>query len=133
MDERLGVSGGTGGDTGGLPYTRKVQAQTMDRFLALAKKLGVMDRLDLRPLDFDPFAYQHRLEGAHVLLGNSKREGFLMTAAEALSCGLPVVVTRSCGVASFVREGVNGCLIDWNDDPQELAAASYRGILWAAN
>jgi hypothetical protein len=95
--------------------------------------MGVLDRLDLRPLDFDPISYRKRLEGAHVLLGNSRREGFLMTAAEALSCGLPVVVTRSCGVASFVREGVNGCLIDWNEDPQELARASYRGILWAAS
>src|SRR4051794_23785243 len=104
MDKRLVVRAWTGADTAGLPYTRKVQAQAMEKFLALAKKLNVLDRLDLRPLDFDPFAYRHRLEGAHVLLGNSKREGFLMTAAEALSCGLPVVVTRSCGVASFVRE-----------------------------
>ncbi|HSZ57401.1 MAG TPA: glycosyltransferase, partial [Tepidisphaeraceae bacterium] len=132
MDERLVVRAWTGADTAGLPYTRKIQAQTMEKFLALARKLGVSDRLDLRPLDFDPFAYRHRLEGAHVLLGNSRREGFLMTAAEALSCGLPVVVTRQCGVAAFVREGVNGCLIDWDDDPQQLAKASYRGILWAA-
>ncbi len=131
MDKRIVVRAWTGADTAGLPYTRKVQAQTMEKFLALAKKLNVLDRLDLRPLDFDPFAYRHRLEGAHVLLGNSKREGFLMTAAEALSCGLPVVVTRSCGVASFVREGVNGSLIDWSDDPEELAKSSYRGILWA--
>src|SRR6185437_12896865 len=123
----------TGADTAGLPYTRKVQAQTMDKLLALAKKLNVLDRLDLRPLDFDPFSYRHRLDGAHVLLGNSKREGFLMTAAEALSCGLPVVVTRSCGVASFVHEGINGSLIDWNDDPEKLAESSYRGIMWASN
>jgi hypothetical protein len=133
MDKRLIVRAWTGADTAGLPYTRKIQAQTMDKFLALAKKLNVLDRLDLRPLDFDPFSYRHRLEGAHVLLGNSKREGFLMTAAEALSCGLPVVVTRSCGVASFVHEGVNGSLIDWNDDPQKLAESSYRGIMWAQN
>jgi hypothetical protein len=132
MDKRLVVRAWTGADTAGLAYTRKVQAQAMEKLLALADKLGVRDRLDLRRLDFDPFAYQHRLEGAHVLLGNSRREGFLMTAAEALSCGLPVVVTRSCGVASFVREGVNGCLIDWDEDPQELARSSYRGILWAA-
>ena len=132
MDKRLVVRAWTGADTAGLPYTRKVQAQAMDKLLALAKKLGVLDRLDLRPLDFDPLSYHHRLQGAHVLLGNSRREGFLLTAAEALSCGLPVVVTRSCGIASFVREGVNGCLIDWDEDPQELARASYRGILWAA-
>ncbi|HEY8747489.1 MAG TPA: glycosyltransferase, partial [Tepidisphaeraceae bacterium] len=133
MDKRLIVRAWTGAETAGLPYTRKIQAQTMEKFLALAKKLNVLDRLDLRPLDFDPFSYRHRLEGAHVLLGNSKREGFLMTAAEALSCGLPVVVTRSCGVASFVHEGVNGSLIDWNEDPQNLAEASYRGIMWAQN
>jgi glycosyltransferase involved in cell wall biosynthesis len=131
MDRRIVVRAWTGADTAGLAYTRKVQAQTMEKFLALADKLGVRDRLDLRPLDFDPFAYQHRLAGCHVLLGNSLREGFLMTAAEALSCGLPVVVTRTCGVASFVREGVNGALIDWDEDPQKLAESSYRGILWA--
>jgi hypothetical protein len=132
MDKRLVVRAWTGAETAGLEYTRRIQNQTMEKFLALATKLGVRDRLDLRPLDFDPFSYQHRLAGAHVLLGNSRREGFLLTAAEALSCGLPVVVTRSCGVASFVREGVNGSLIDWDEDPQELARSSYRGILWAA-
>ncbi|HSU68985.1 MAG TPA: glycosyltransferase, partial [Tepidisphaeraceae bacterium] len=133
MDKRLVVRAWTGAETAGLEYTRRVQAQTMEKLLALAKKLGVSDRLDLRPLDFDPLSYRDRLAGAHVLLGNSRREGFLMTAAEALSCGLPVVVTRSCGVASFVREGINGCLIDWAEDPQELARQSYRGILWAAS
>lgn len=133
MDKRLVVRAWTGADTAGLPYTRKIQAQAMEKLIALAEKLGVRDRLDLRPLDFDPFSYKRRLEGVHVLLGNSRREGFLMTAAEALSCGVPVVVTRSCGVASFVREGVNGCLIDWSEDPQELAVASYPGVLWSAS
>ena len=133
MDKRLIVRAWTGADTAGLAYTRKVQQQTMEKFLKLADKLGVSDRLDLRPLDFDPFSYRHRLDGAHVLLGNSRQEGFLMTAAEALSCGLPVVVTRTCGVSSFVREGVNGSIIDWDDNPEALARASYRGILWASH
>jgi len=132
MDKRLVVRAWTGARTAGLPHTRKVQAQTMEKLTALARKLKVADRLDLRPLDFDPFSYRRRLDGAHVLLGNSRREGFLMTAAEALSCGLPVIVTRTCGVASFVREGVNGCLIDWNEDPEALARSSCQGILSAA-
>src|SRR3712207_7141880 len=58
---------------------------------------------------------------SHVLLGNSRREGYLLTAAEALSCGVPVVVTRDCGVTQFVEEGVNGTIIDWHDDPRTLA------------
>ena len=97
----------------------------MEKLVQLAIELKVEDRLDLRPLDFDPFNYSDRLKGAHVLLGNSRREGFLMTAAEALSCGVPVVVTRTCGVADFVREGVNGSLIDWDDDPRPLAARPF--------
>ena len=67
--------------------------------MKLARKLGVEDRLDLRPLDFNALSYRHRLEGCHVLLGNSRKEGFLLTAAEALSCAIPVVVTKTCGIA----------------------------------
>jgi hypothetical protein len=132
LDSRLVVRAWTGADTMASSFVRRKQQQTLDELTRLADRLGVSERLDLRPLDFDPFAYRHRLEGAHVLLGNSQREGFLMTAAEALSCSVPVVVTRSCGIAEFIREGVNGCLIDWNEDPQKLAKASYSGILRAA-
>jgi glycosyltransferase involved in cell wall biosynthesis len=133
LDPRIVVRAWTGAETGGNPYTRRVQAETMQKLVRLAIELGVQDRLDLRPLDFDPFSYSDRLKGAHVLLGNSRREGFLMTAAEALSCGVPVVVTRTCGVAEFVKEGVNGCLIDWDEDPMKLAKDSYDAILRAVN
>jgi Family 4 Glycosyltransferase in conflict systems len=132
MDSRLVVRAWTGAETAGLSYTRRVQTEAMDKVLALADRLGVADRFDVRPLDFDPFSYRHRLEGAHVLLGNSRKEGFLLTAAEALSCGVPVVVTRTCGVAEFVTEGVNGCLIDWDEDPKRLARAAYPAVLRAA-
>lgn len=133
LDSRIVVRAWTGAETGGNPYTRRVQAETMEKLVKLAIELKVQDRLDLRPLNFDPFSYSDRLKGAHVLLGNSRREGFLMTAAEALSCGVPVVVTRTCGVADFVNEGVNGCLINWDDDPQRLAKTSYDAILRAVN
>jgi hypothetical protein len=133
LDPRIVVRAWTGAETGGNPYTRRVQAETMEKLVRLAIELKVQDRLDLRPLDFDPFSYSDRLKGAHVLLGNSRREGFLMTAAEALSCGVPVVVTRTCGVAEFVKEGVNGCLIDWDEDPKKLAKDSYDAILRAVH
>jgi hypothetical protein len=133
LDPRLVVRCWTGAETGGNPHTRRVQAETMNKLVRLAIELKVQDRLDLRPLDFDPFQYSDRLKGAHVLLGNSRREGFLMTAAEALSSGVPVVVTRTCGVADFVTEGINGALIDWDDDPRRLARVSYDAILRAVN
>src|SRR5687767_376570 len=131
FDERIVVRAWTGAETGGNAYTRRTQAESMRKLVELARELVVLDRLDLRPLDFDPFNYRERLRGAHVLLGNSRREGFLMTAAEALSCGVPVVVTRTCGVADFIEEGKSGCLIDWDEDPATLARTSYDGILRA--
>ncbi|QOV91875.1 glycosyltransferase [Humisphaera borealis] len=132
LDPRIVVRCFTGAITGGHPYTRRVQTEAMEKFLALCDKLKVRHQLDLRPLDFDPFNYQERLRGCHVLLGNSRREGFLLTAAEALSCGVPVVVTRDCGVTEFITEGVNGCVIDWNEDPRKLAKKCLAAIERAA-
>jgi hypothetical protein len=121
----------TGAETAGLDYTLRVQGEAMEEVYKLARKLGVADRLDVRPLDFGAFSYRHRLEGCHVLLGNSKREGFLLTAAEALSCGIPVVVTKDCGIASFIKKGQNGVLIDWHENPKQLAKIANRAILKA--
>ncbi|NNC88988.1 MAG: glycosyltransferase [Akkermansiaceae bacterium] len=129
---RLVVRAWTGAETAGLEYTQKVQGEAMAQVCKLAAKLGVADRLDIRPLDFNPISYRHRLEGCHVLLGNSRKEGFLLTAAEALSCGIPVVVTKTCGIADFIKNGQNGYLIDWNDNPKRLAKAAHRAILKAA-
>lgn len=128
LDPRLIVRAWTGADTGGSATVRRAQAQSIAALNALALKLKVADRLDIRPLDFDPFAYRHRLQGIDVLLGNSRQEGFLLTAAEALSCGVPVVVTRSCGIAQYIEEGVNGCLIDWDENPRRLAIAAYDAL-----
>lgn len=128
LDPRIVVRCFTGAITGGHPYTRRVQTEAMEKFLKQCDELGVRGQLDLRPLDFDPFNYAERLRGCHVLLGNSRREGFLLTAAEALSCGVPVVVTRDCGVTEYVAEGVNGAIIDWNDDPKKLAKKSWEAI-----
>ena len=129
---RIVVRAWTGAETAGLDYTLRVQGEAMEAVMKLARKLGVEDRLDLRPLDFNALSYRHRLEGCHVLLGNSRKEGFLLTAAEALSCGIPVVVTKTCGIADFIRNGQNGYLIDWNDNPRRLAKTAHRAILKAA-
>lgn len=131
-EPRMVIRAWTGSDTAGLAYTQRVQAETLAEVKELAAKLGVADRLDLRPLDFNPFEYRHRLEGCHVLLGNSEKEGFLLTAAEALSCGVPVVVTKTCGIADFIKNGRNGYLIDWNANPKKLAKLAHGALLKAA-
>ncbi len=131
-DPRMVIRAWTGAETAGLAYTQRTQAETLAKVIKLAKTLGVADRLDIRPLDFNPFNYRHRLDGCHVLLGNSEKEGFLLTAAEALSCGIPVVVTKTCGVADFIKNGKNGVLIDWHSNPKKLAKTAHKAILKAA-
>ncbi len=131
-EPRMVIRAWTGSDTAGLEYTQRTQAEALAKVKALAEKLGVSDRFDIRPLDFNPFNYRHRLEGCHALLGNSEKEGFLLTAAEALSCGIPVVVTKSCGIADFIQNGRNGYLIDWNANPKKLAKAAGKALLKAA-
>lgn len=131
-EPRMVIRAWTGADTAGLEYTQRVQAEALAKVKETAAKLGVADRLDIRPLDFNPFNYSHRLEGCHVLLGNSEKEGFLLTAAEALSCGIPVVVTNTCGVADLVKNGRNGYVIDWNANPKKLARTAHKALLKAA-
>jgi hypothetical protein len=131
-EPRMVIRAWTGAETAGLEYTQRTQAEALAKVKALAVKLGVADRLDIRPLDFNPFNYRHRLDGCHVLLGNSEKEGFLLTAAEALSCGIPVVVTKTCGIADLIKNGYNGYVIDWNANPKKLAKDAHRALLKAA-
>jgi len=131
MEPRMVIRAWTGSDTAGLEYTQRTQAEALQKLKDLAAKLGVADRLDIRPLDFNPFHYRHRLDGVHALLGNSEKEGFLLTAAEALSCGVPVVITKTCGVADFITQGKNGYVIDWNANPKKLARAAHKALLKA--
>ncbi|MDF1811586.1 MAG: glycosyltransferase [Verrucomicrobiales bacterium] len=131
-EPRMVIRAWTGADTAGLEYTQRTQAEALAKVIKLAQDLGVSDRLDIRPLDFNPFNYRHRLDGCHVLLGNSEKEGYLLTAAEALSCGIPVVVTKTCGIADMIQNGKNGVLIDWNASPKKLAKTAHKAILRAA-
>jgi glycosyltransferase involved in cell wall biosynthesis len=47
-------------------------------------------------------------QAADVLLLPSEREGFSLVCAEAMSCGVPVLRTRTAGTTETVVEGVTG-------------------------
>lgn len=49
---------------------------------------------------------------ASIFIASSVSDLLPKTVLEALACGLPVIVSRNCGNADLVREGVNGFLYD---------------------
>lgn len=55
------------------------------------------------------------LRGCHVFALLSLEEGFARTAAEALACGLPAVLTFNTGSADCIDPGVNGEIVPVRD------------------
>ena len=52
-DPRIVIRAWTGADTAGLAYTQRTQAAALAKVIKnWRKNLGVADRLDIRPLDF---------------------------------------------------------------------------------
>lgn len=68
--------------------------------------------------------------GAEILAHPALHEGFGLSVAEALSCGLPVVAYADCdGVNEFVRSEYNGILVPRSDGPRGIADALLRLIV----
>ncbi len=56
-----------------------------------------------------------------VVVQNSLKEGFGLTATEAMWKGVPVVGTRASGLRRQIRSGIDGMLIQDPTDPDEVA------------
>ena len=66
----------------------------------------------------DPVMAYHQAE---LFVLPSLEDGFGFVVAEAMSCGVPVVVTDQCGAAEWVRPGESGWVIPAGDE-KALAA-----------
>lgn len=81
----------------------------IDRFRARAARLGIGARVaftggigDVRPY----------YGAADVFLMPTIYEPFGLTFGEAMACALPVVASSKAGAADWIREGVNGFVVD---------------------
>lgn len=80
--------------------------------------------LSLRCAPGDPIpAYQR----AELLVLPTLEDGFGFVVAEAMSCGLPVIVTDCCGAAEWVRPGETGWVVPAGD-AKALASALEDAI-----
>lgn len=97
-----------------------------DRLAALARELGVTERVELAgrlPSGDDVYAAMAR---ATVAVQPSAREGFGLFPLEAMAAGLPVVYCRSAesAVGEIVRHGEEGLACE--PDARALAAVLQR-------
>lgn len=90
---------------------------------AQAERLGIADRVDWHGVVRDPFAFYR---DATIFAMPSRVEGTPNALLEAMSCGLPVVVSDGApGPLELVEDGVTGLVVPVND-PAALAAALSR-------
>ncbi|MCM2428754.1 glycosyltransferase [Streptomyces sp. RKAG337] len=93
-----------GPDTGGLDAT-----------LARARALGVDGSVEYVGALDRTAVYEH-LRRADVYVIPSIQESFSLSAAEAMSVGTPVVVTKTCGLAPDIEAAGAGRLVDSREE-----------------
>ena len=78
----------------------------------------------------DPLPHLHR---ARLFAHPSYEDGFAYAPAEALACGVPVLVTEDTGMKDLVDPGVNGLILPTGDLAAltEAIDAAYRGEAFA--
>lgn len=112
---RLSVIGGASGPSGEAEVAR-LAARAAEPDLA-----GVVDFHEAVP--HSELAEFYR--AADVVMVPSRSESFGLVAAEAQSCGVPVVAARVGGLEHVVADGRSGLLVDgW--DPEDHANAVIR-------
>lgn len=91
------------------------------RFLALAARLGVADRVKLEPPRAD---IADVMRASDLLIFPTRYEPFGMVIAEAMACGLPVLTTAVAGAAELIRDRESGRVLPDPLDARAFAAAA---------
>jgi UDP-glucose:(heptosyl)LPS alpha-1,3-glucosyltransferase len=84
---------------------------------------GLEDRVRFLPPRKDIEFYY---AAADAYVGPSLEDAFALPPAEAMACGMPVIVSASAGVSEIVTHGVDGLILDDPTDANGLAAMIRR-------
>lgn len=121
----------------GFPYLMeavRIVRKTRDAVLVLTDLVessmkDIISKFADVPIEWTPpkphVELAEHLRGCHVFALLSLEEGFARTAAEALACGLPAVLTFNTGSADCIKAGVNGEIVPIRD-PQAAAEAILK-------
>jgi UDP-glucose:(heptosyl)LPS alpha-1,3-glucosyltransferase len=92
-------------------------------YLGRASTLGIKDRL--RFLDPSPDVIQF-YAACDVYTGPSVQDAFALPPAEAMACGLPVIISRDAGASEIISDGVDGLILRESSDAEGLASLIRR-------
>ncbi len=89
-----------------------------ERYMELAKDLGVKDRLI-------PLGIQHEVEkfyaASDIFVLPTLYDPFSNASLEAMASGIPVITTKNNGMAEIIEDGREGFVTNNLSDPEELA------------
>ena len=89
------------------------------RYQALAQSLGCSERVRFMGVQKQTLPFY---QAADALLLPTLYDPFPNVILEAMSCGLPVITSTTCGGAEFITQGQNGFVTDALDVPALIEA-----------
>ena len=92
-------------------------------YRAMARERGLEDRLHFLPPRNDVEFYY---AAADAYAGPSLEDTFALPPAEAMACGLPVVVSEANGTSEIITHGVDGFILNDPTDSSALASMIRR-------
>jgi L-malate glycosyltransferase len=92
------------------------------RLKELTKKLNVSKSVTFMGFRKD---IPEILAGVDITIVPSPQEGMSMSALESMASGVPVVVTRGCGLVDIIVNNISGAIVE-PDNSHELAAGVIR-------
>jgi glycosyltransferase involved in cell wall biosynthesis len=114
-------SGGLGKDYKGLKFLRSALNLVNNNYKLLIygpNYLGETDKDYCGVLN--EIQYKEVLNQSRIVVIPSIYESFSLTALEAIANGIPVILTKSCGISNYLVDG-KGCYIVEYDNVEDLA------------
>lgn len=87
-------------------------------FYTQAELLGLRQRCRFEPPSSNVLDFY---AAADTYVSPSREDSFGLPVAEAMACGLPVITSAFAGVSEFVRDGIDGFVLQYPDDPHAIA------------
>lgn len=87
----------------------------LDEYRTLSRKLGIENHVSWTGALEDPIQDGAFAAAQVVCQLSTWQEAFGFTIVEAMSCGIPVIATKTGGIGEIVRDSANGFLVPIND------------------